>query len=63
MSSLGPAEISPLFSLFICNYTLFGSGLKNRRHGFVFLEVQDKVGFVIREGKTTRAVCKEGTVV
>lgn len=63
MSSLGPAEICPLFSFFICSYTLVGSGLKNRRHGLLFLEVQDKVGFVVREGITTQAVCKEVAVV
>lgn len=60
MSSLGPAEICPLFSFFICNYTLVGSGLKNRRHGgLLFVEVQGKVSYVIREGVTARAVCKE----
>lgn len=59
MSSLGPAEICPLFSFFLCNYTLVGSGLKNRRHGLLFLEAQDKVGYVIREGVTARAICKE----
>lgn len=63
MSSLGPAEICPLFSFFICNYTLVGSGLKHRRHSLLFLEVQDKVGYMITEGVTTRAVCKEVTVV
>lgn len=63
MSSLGPAGICPLFSFFICNYTLVGSGLKNRRHDLLFLEVQDKVAFMVREGITSQAVCKEVTVV
>lgn len=39
--------------------TLVGSGLRNRRHGLLFLEVRDKMGYRIREGLTTRAVCEE----